>query len=296
MHLSSYRKEEAIENISWHRLDTCLDMRFGQIVVGPAGHGKTTYCKTIISHAETINRKVDFVNLDPANENMEGAKNIVFDVRELIKVDQVMEDEELKLGPNGGLVYAMEYLMDNTDWIKEQLGDYDDDYILFDCPGQIELHTHYDVIKRLVELLQSLNFRLCGVFILDSGFFLDAAKFFSATLCTLSTMINLEIPFLNILTKTDLLNKKAREKLEAYLEPDTNFLLLEESSWNSAWSKKYQKLTKSLSRVIDDYSLVKFVPMNMFEEESLCDILFSVDEALQFDEEREVKVKDFDME
>lgn len=271
-------------------------MRFGHIVVGPAGHGKTTYCKTIIHHAETINRKVDFVNLDPANDNMAGAQNIVFDVRDLVSVDEVMEDKELKLGPNGGLIYAMELLLDNSDWIKEQLGDYDDDYILFDCPGQIELHTHYDVIKRLVNLLQSLNFRLCGIFILDSGFFLDAAKFFSATLCTLSTMINLEIPFFNILTKTDLLSETARKKLDEYLEPDTNFLLLEESSWNTSWSKKYRKLTKSLASVIDDYSLVKFVPMNMFEEESLNDILFAVDEALQFDEEREVKVRDFDPE
>lgn len=269
-------------------------MRFGHIVIGPAGHGKTTYCKTIIEHGETIQRRVDFANLDPANDNMEGAKNIVLDVRDLIRVDQVMENEELKLGPNGALVYAMEYLLDNRDWIVERLGDYDDDYILFDCPGQIELHTHYDVIKRFVLLLQSLNFRLCGIFILDSGFFLDAGKFFSATLCTLSSMINLEIPFLNILTKTDLLSKAAKKKLEEYLDPDTGFLLLEESSWNTAWSERYIQLTKSLSSIIEDYSLVKFVTMNMYEEESLNDLLFAVDEALQYDEEREVKARDFD--
>lgn len=269
-------------------------VRFGQIVVGPAGHGKTTYCKTMIKHGETIGRKIDFANLDPANDNMEGAQNIVFDVRDFLRVDEVMEDEELKLGPNGGLVYAMEAIFDDQDWIKEQLGDFEDDYILFDCPGQIELHTHYDVIKRLVNLLQSLNFRLCGVFILDSGFFLDAAKFFSATLCTLSTMINLDIPFFNILTKTDCLSKVARKKLDEYLEPDTDFLLLEESAWNTAWSQKYQKLTHALAQVIDDYSLVKFVPMNMFQEESLNDILFAVDNAIQFDEEQEVKARDVD--
>lgn len=269
-------------------------VRFGHIVVGPAGHGKTTYCKTIIEHGETVNRKIDFVNLDPANDNMDGAKNIVFDIRELIQVDQVMEDTDLNLGPNGGLVYAMEYLMDNQDWIKERLGDYEDDYILFDCPGQIELHTHYNVIKQLVDLLQSLNFRLCGIFILDSGFFLDAAKFFSATLCTLSTMINLDIPFFNILTKTDCLSTQAKKKLDDYLEPETDYLLMEESSWNTAWSKKYQKLTKSLAQVIDDYSLVKFITMNMYEEESLNDILFAVDNALQFDEEQEVRTRDID--
>ena len=30
-----------------------------------------------------------------------------------------------------------------------------DDYVLFDCPGQIELFTHLDVFKDLVGLLQN---------------------------------------------------------------------------------------------------------------------------------------------
>ena len=31
------------------------------------------------------------------------------DIRELIQVDDVMEDKDLKFGPNGGLVFCMEY-------------------------------------------------------------------------------------------------------------------------------------------------------------------------------------------
>ena len=27
------------------------------------------------------------------------------------------------------------YLVQNFDWLEEKLGDIDDDYILFDCPG-----------------------------------------------------------------------------------------------------------------------------------------------------------------
>ena len=30
------------------------------------------------------------------------------DVRDLISIDDVMEDEDLKLGPNGGLVFCLE--------------------------------------------------------------------------------------------------------------------------------------------------------------------------------------------
>ena len=45
--------------------------------------------------------------------------------------------EELELGPNGGLVYCMEYLLDNMDWLKDELDKFDEDeYIIFDCPGQ----------------------------------------------------------------------------------------------------------------------------------------------------------------
>lgn len=46
--------------------------------------------------------------------------------------------EELELGPNGGLVYCMEYLLDNLDWLKDELDKFDEDeYIIFDCPGQV---------------------------------------------------------------------------------------------------------------------------------------------------------------
>ena len=45
--------------------------------------------------------------------------------------------DELQLGPNGGLVFCMEYLMENLDWFEEQLGtDWEDEYMLIDCPGE----------------------------------------------------------------------------------------------------------------------------------------------------------------
>lgn len=61
------------------------------------------------------------------------------DIRELIQVDDVMEDESLRFGPNGGLVFCMEYFANNFDWLEESLGHVEDDYILFDCPGK---HLH----------------------------------------------------------------------------------------------------------------------------------------------------------
>ena len=57
-------------------------------------------------------------------------------ITELISLEDAMD--ELELGPNGGLVYCMEYLLDNMDWLKDELDKFDDDeYIIFDCPGQV---------------------------------------------------------------------------------------------------------------------------------------------------------------
>lgn len=58
------------------------------------------------------------------------------DIRELIEVDDVMEDNTLQFGPNGGLVFCMEYFANNFDWLENCLGHVEDDYILFDCPGK----------------------------------------------------------------------------------------------------------------------------------------------------------------
>lgn len=55
---------------------------------------------------------------------------------DLISLEDAME--ELELGPNGGLVYCMEYLLENMDWLKDELDKFDDEeYIIFDCPGQV---------------------------------------------------------------------------------------------------------------------------------------------------------------
>ena len=79
------------------------------------------------------------VNLDPAAEYFAYEPDV--DMRELIAIEDVMEDEELRLGPNGGLVFCMEHLTENFDWLKEQMDPVDDDYFLIDCSGQIEVQS-----------------------------------------------------------------------------------------------------------------------------------------------------------
>lgn len=105
--------------------------KYAQLIMGPAGSGKSTYCNTIRTHCENSKRTVHCINLDPAAEEFKYPVSL--DIREMITVDDVMED--LQLGPNGGLIYALEFLMENIDVFQEQLGDFEDDYLLIDCPG-----------------------------------------------------------------------------------------------------------------------------------------------------------------
>ena len=58
------------------------------------------------------------------------------------------------------------------DWLEEGLGEFEDDYLIIDCPGQIELYTHCTIMKTIVDFLNSKDYRVCGVYLLDSQFIL----------------------------------------------------------------------------------------------------------------------------
>ncbi|CAG7734335.1 unnamed protein product, partial [Allacma fusca] len=92
-------------------------MRFAQLVVGPAGTGKSTYCSFMEKHSQIAGagRVCRVVNLDPAAEHFDYEP--LADIRDLISVDDVLEAEDLHLGPNGALVYCWKYLLDNLEWL-----------------------------------------------------------------------------------------------------------------------------------------------------------------------------------
>ncbi len=265
-------------------------VRYAQLVMGPAGSGKSTYCDYIQKHCEVLKRSVKIVNLDPAAEYFQYPVSV--DIRDLIQLDDAMDDETLHFGPNGGLLFCMEYFAKNFEWLIEQLEeDEDDDYVIFDCPGQIELYTHLPVMKQLVENLEKWNFRVCAVFLVDAQFLVDTPKFFSGVLAALSVMVTLETSHVNIMSKVDMLDKNDKNELQRYLEP--NLDLLNDDNESLVYRKKFHKLNKALARVIDDYSLVKFQPLDISDEDSLSDILLVIDNILQYGEDFDVNLSFF---
>ena len=180
-------------------------MKAAQLVMGPgkahiylAGAGKSSYSNAIIAHSK---RQMHLVNLDPANTQFNTQPTI--DIAELCSLQDAMEG--CALGPNGGLIWCLEYLLTNEDWFREQLENYEDDYLgkfyrivscvhmyesnvsiyylttVIDLPGQIELYSHSTIVPRLVSLLHSMDYRVVGVYLMDCQFVCQTEKFFQVT-------------------------------------------------------------------------------------------------------------------
>ncbi len=85
--------------------------------------------------------------------------------------------DAMKLGPNGGLVFCIEYLRENMEWLEDELSQFDEDgYFVFDCPGtikvhwfnhsgQIELFTHFSFLGDITTRLTEFGFRLISVYL-----------------------------------------------------------------------------------------------------------------------------------
>jgi hypothetical protein len=284
-----------------------MGSKYGTIIMGPAGAGKTTFCSALIQHLRANRRSCYYINLDPAAEDFVYEPDI--DIKELISLEDVMD--ELHLGPNGGLIYCFEFLLQNLDFITDPLETVTDEYlIIIDMPGQIELYTHVPILPALVRHLTrgSLNISLCAAYLLESTFIIDRAKFFAGTLSAMSAMLMLEIPHVNILSKMDLVKGQvARKELKRFIDPDISLLqdapesgLVYEfqdgvdngeddptDAESVMTGKSFARLNRAVGQLIDDFSLVSFLKLDVQNEDSVGAVLSYIDDAIQYHEAQE---------
>ena len=132
-------------------------MPFGEIVIGSPGSGKSTYAFGKHQLFSALNRPISIVNLDPANDAL--PYPCAIDIGTLITLQDIMD--EYQLGPNGSMLYCMEYLDTNFDWLEDRLKELGPDaYIVFDLPGQVELSTNHNSLKNIVGKLIKAGFRV----------------------------------------------------------------------------------------------------------------------------------------
>lgn len=214
--------------------------------------------------------------------------------------------EELGLGPNGGLIYCMEYLLNNLDWLQDHLDSFgEDEYLILDCPGQLELYTHVPLWRNVIDRMRMWGYdaSMVAVFLIDVTFVVDVPKFISGSLLSLSAMIALELPHVNVLTKCDLISEEEVDRIlnlqsasELWSrEQDSNSLLpakYEEGSKETRELERRrrnrQRLTDSICQLLDDYTMVSYVPLNINDEESIDHVLSCVDATIQYGENLDV--------
>ena len=259
---------------------------FGQLVIGPCGSGKSTYCRGMAELMRELKRKVAIFNIDPSNDDLPYECDV--DIRELVKSDDAATENEL--GPNATQIYCLNVLASRPDWLEEKLVPFKDHYILFDCPGQFELYTDCDSMKEIVDFLtRKQRIQLSAVTLIDCLLCSSPHSYISAIMMSLSMMIHLELPHVNILSKMDALRRVAPEmafNLEFYLkagegnlESLITKLFPEDFRVTHPLDIQYSNFIRAISQVTEDFSLVGFVPLAIEDKQSALHCLSVCDRA-----------------
>lgn len=240
-------------------------------------------------------RATIIVNLDPANDSdedlMKGSSSLVasgrfVNISDLINVRTVMK--KLKLGPNGAMMYCVEYLEKQIEWLLEKISDASF-YYLFDIPGQSELVTHNKALVNIIRAIQSkLDFRLVTVHLVDATNVRDASKFISVATLSLISMMRIEMPHVNVLSKFDLIKNELNQlqlPLDFYQQMQnpsylTHFLLKQPSP--SSTGERNYKLKLALCELIEEYDLVNFMVLDVNDLELVQNLIATLDKAIGY--------------
>ncbi len=253
---------------------------FGQLVIGPPGSGKSTYIKKVNEYYTSFKRKTITINLDPANDD----SLYDVDIKDLISMEDV--GERLKLGPNASIIYIFDFLKANIEWLLSKISK--ESYYLIDTPGQTELFCLSQSFKDIIHILTKGGLSLCVVNLIECNNISDISNYIFSTFSVLNSMIQLELPQVNVLSKIDLLKsfsfKNKNLSIELINQPDNELIksLLDEQmedSQNKKSANRLHKLNGLISDFITDYSLVSYSIMDVNNNKHLNKISYLADRA-----------------
>jgi len=262
-------------------------------VIGSPGAGKSTFCQAACQFYAELGRCAKLVNLDPGNHRIVDESKIkpYADILDLVSVTNLMRTR--KIGPNNALIEAMGVFAQNFDWFIDKIVQAGvDNFIVCDLPGQTELYSHENFFPRLIEHLRARlkNLSVMCVNFIDALHCSDAYKYISGLLLSLTTMANLELPQINVLSKIDILPEKmkvvggtgGREfDLEFYTDVLDLKRLLDVTP-DSKFSQKYKKFAYQLADVVERYNLVNFVPLHVESKHLMAKLIFECDKTLGY--------------
>ena len=248
------------------------------LVIGPAGSGKSTFCASMKEFLNQFQRKTCIFNLDPANDALPYTADI--DICDLITLDDACVANDL--GPNGGLIYCMEFIHTNISWVIAKLLENKENLILIDCPGQIELFTQHPVLNYILQDIQEkCKMKCVAVNLMDSNLCAQPHTFIAACLSSLSIMTHLELPHLNVLSKIDMLSnfyQDLRYSLDFYTDISEISKII--STQDFKFNEKLAKISLKLAEVIEDFSLVGFQLFSVNDSDTVIALLKQIERTL----------------
>ena len=205
-------------------------------VTGTAGSGKSSLVSKLHEYYTRNSAFAAVLNLDPGVESM--PYNCDVDVRDYVDYVSIMQ--EYNLGPNGGLVMANDLIASKIDEIQNDVNSINPDYLIVDTPGQIELFAYRSSGRFIIDQITSDE--KASIFLFDGSIITTPVNFVSIALLATSIRLRLNLPTINVITKTDVIDTKLKE----ILQWSTNMNTLENAISNDTDGETYSLTTNIL--------------------------------------------------
>ncbi|AGB05349.1 small G protein, GTPase SAR1 [Aciduliprofundum sp. MAR08-339] len=212
-------------------------------VVGPAGSGKSTFTAAFRDWMIKNEYDVITVNLDPGAETLPYNPDV--DIRDIIDLSSIMN--EYGLGPNGAQIVAADMIANFVEELKGEIDSYEADYVIYDTAGQIELFAFRAASKFIVDYLGGKNSILA--FLFDPALAKSPSGYVSLFILSSSVYFRFYIPFINILSKVDIVEDRDLENIARWSE-NWNYLYDSLLSENPSMQKELSiELFKALENI-----------------------------------------------
>jgi len=246
-------------------------------IVGTAGAGKSLLASKIYEYYTRNGAFAAILNLDPGVETLPYACDV--DVRDHVDIVSIMKQYEL--GPNGALIMANDLIASKIDVIQDEIDKVKPDYLLVDTPGQIELFAYRTSGQFLV---QNLNLdEKMSIFLFDGSLVTTPVNFVSIALLATSIKLRLNLPTINVLTKTDLIG----DKLKEILKWSTNLSALENAISQEVDGETYT-LTTSILRGLNLGGFAQgIIPLSNVSGEGMVNLESALSRTINLGEEVE---------
>ncbi len=205
-------------------------------ISGTAGSGKSLLSSKLNEYYTKNGAFTAVLNLDPGVESLPYTCDI--DVRDYVDIVSIMNQYDL--GPNGALVMANDLIASKIDDIQNEVNRVNPDYLIVDTPGQIELFAYRSSGRFLVENITSEE--KTSVFLFDGALITTPVNFVAIALLATSIRLRLNLPTINVVTKTDLIGSKIKD----ILQWSTSIRTLENAIANEADGETYSLTTNIL--------------------------------------------------